>query len=345
MMLIQNQLKDILEQLDTTLSHVSSLQKLQEIKAEILGKKGIFTSLLSQMKDIPAEERPQYGQIVNLAKGEALAKFDALQERFQREAIEATLAKEAIDITLPAKKVRLGSMHLISQVIHDLEDLFLGMGYEIKEGPEVESDLYNFEMLNLPKGHPARDMQDSFYITEETLLRTHTSPVQVRTMLANHHQEDVKIICPGKVYRRDDDDLTHSHQFTQIEGLVVNRQATFADLKGTLLALARHLFGENREIRLRPSYFPFTEPSVEVDVSCYKCGGKGCSMCKQTGWIEILGAGMVNNEVLRQAGYDPTIYQGFAFGVGVERLAILKYGIDDIRNLYINDLRFNRQFR
>lgn len=344
-MSVQQQLKQILEQLDVTLANVTSLPKLQEIKGEILGKKGIFTSLLSQMKDIPAEERPQYGQIVNLAKQEAIAKFDDMQERFNRQAIEATLAKEAIDITLPAKKIRIGSMHLISQVILDLEDLFLGMGYEIKEGPEVESDHYNFEMLNLPKGHPARDMQDSFYITEETLLRTHTSPVQVRTMLANQHQEDVKIICPGKVYRRDDDDLTHSHQFTQIEGLVVNREATFADLKGTLLALAKHLFGESREIRLRPSYFPFTEPSVEVDVSCYKCGGKGCSMCKQTGWIEILGAGMVNNEVLRQAGYDPTIYQGFAFGVGVERLAILKYGIDDIRNLYINDLRFNRQFR
>lgn len=343
-MTLQEQLASLIESLQNRLEAITSTNELQEVKAEVFGKKGVFTELMAKMKDIPNAEKPQYGQVVNLAKQEAIRLFDHRLNVLEQEKIQLQLAKEAIDVTLPGKKKWIGKSHLIQQVIREVEDLFLGMGYLVKEGPEIESDLYNFEMLNLPKVHPARDMQDSFYITEETLLRTHTSPVQVRTMLANLNQEEVKIICPGKVYRRDDDDQTHSHQFTQIEGLVVNQTATFADLKGTLLVLARHLFGSDRQIRLRPSYFPFTEPSVEVDVSCHKCGGVGCSMCKQTGWIEILGAGMVNNEVLRQAGYDPNKVQGFAFGVGVERLAILKYGIDDIRNLYINDLRFNRQF-
>jgi phenylalanyl-tRNA synthetase alpha chain len=233
----------------------------------------------------------------------------------------------------------------MTQVVEEVEDLFVGMGYTVKEGPEIEQDLYNFEMLNLPKSHPARDMQDTFYITEELLLRTHTSPVQIRTLLENGGKKPIKIICPGKVYRRDEDDATHSHQFMQIEALVIDENITLADLKGTLLILARKMFGEDRQIRLRPSYFPFTEPSVEVDISCYKCNGKGCPMCKNTGWIEILGAGMVNNAVLEATGYDKTKYQGFALGVGVERLAILKYGIDDIRAFYTNDLRFNRQFK
>ena len=259
--------------------------------------------------------------------------------------IEARLKAETIDVTLPGKKTNIGSKHLISQVIEEVEDIFIGLGYTVKEGPEVESDLYNFEMLNLPKDHPARDMQDSLYVSEERLLRTHTSPVQVRSLLENTKQEPMKIICPGKVYRKDDDDQTHSHQFTQIEALVVDQETSLADLKGTLLFVAKKLFGEEREIRLRPSYFPFTEPSVEVDVSCYKCGGSGCSMCGNTGWIEILGAGMVNNNVLQAAGYDPLKYQGFALGMGVERIAILKYGIDDIRAFYTNDMRFNKQFR
>ena len=327
------------------LNHVKTLQEFQELKADILGKKSPFTELLSSMKDLSAQERPAFGQVINQSKAEVLSWFEDKLQQLERQLVNEALQKEAIDVTLPGKTIRYGSRHLIRQIIEEVEDLFIGMGYEIKEGPEVEIDHYNFEMLNLPKSHPARDMQDSFYITEELLLRTHTSPVQVRTMLENTLQQPVRIICPGKVYRRDDDDQTHSHQFTQIEGLVVDTTATFSDLKGTLLVLAKQLFGEERQIRLRPSYFPFTEPSVEVDVSCYKCGGMGCSMCKHTGWIEILGAGMVNNNVLAAAGYDPQKFQGFAFGVGVERLAILKYGIDDIRNLYTNDLRFNRQFK
>jgi phenylalanyl-tRNA synthetase alpha chain len=219
------------------------------------------------------------------------------------------------------------------------------MGYQVMEGPEIEVDEINFEKLNLPKNHPARDMQDTFYITDELLLRTHTSPVQVRTMLDNADKGPIQIICPGKVFRRDDDDATHSHQFIQIEGLVIDKKTSMADLKGTLLEVARKMFGEKREIRLRPSYFPFTEPSVEVDVTCANCNGKGCNICKQTGWIEILGAGMVNNKVLEASGYDSSIYQGFAFGMGVERIAMLKYGINDIRMFYLNDLRFNKQFK
>ncbi|MDD5293554.1 MAG: phenylalanine--tRNA ligase subunit alpha, partial [Candidatus Izemoplasmatales bacterium] len=297
-----------------------------------------------KMKDLSLEERPIFGQKVNQAKAAIEALFDAGKARIEAKNVKDQLDKERIDVTLPGRKMNLGAKHILTQVIEQVEDLFIGMGYTIEEGPEVETDLYNFEMLNLPKGHPARDMQDSFFITEELLLRTHTSPVQVRTLLGNRQQSPLKIICPGKVYRKDDDDQTHSHQFTQIEGLVVDDKTTLADLKGTLLVLARTLFGEDREIRLRPSFFPFTEPSVEVDVSCHRCNGKGCSLCKQTGWIEILGAGMVNNAVLTQAGYDPQKFQGFAFGMGVERIAMLKYGIDDIRMFFTNDLRFNRQF-
>lgn len=344
-MTLQDKLNGILESAKRLIEETNQLQKLQERKAELLGKKGPFAELMAQMKDLPAEARPAFGASVNVAKQAVQEALDAKFQALEDAKVQEQLDKEAVDVTLPGRLFPQGSRHLIRQIVEELEDLFVGMGYEVKEGPEVESDHYNFEMLNLPKSHPARDMQDSFYITEETLLRTHTSPVQVRTLLENTDHKPVRIICPGKVYRRDDDDMTHSHQFTQIEALVVDDKASFADLKGTLLQMARHLFGPDREIRLRPSYFPFTEPSVEVDVSCHKCGGKGCPMCKQTGWIEILGAGMVNNNVLAGAGYDPSVFQGFAFGVGVERLALLKYGIDDIRHLYTNDLRFNRQFR
>jgi len=344
-MTLQERLQSILEDAKRLIEETNQTQKLQERKAELLGKKGPFAELMAQMKDLPAEERPAFGQSVNAAKQAVQTALDAKFQALEEARILDQLKQEAVDVTLPGRTFPRGSRHLIRQIVEEIEDLFVGMGYEVKEGPEVESDHYNFEMLNLPKSHPARDMQDSFYITEETLLRTHTSPVQVRTLLENTDHKPVRIICPGKVYRRDDDDMTHSHQFTQIEALVVDDRASFADLKGTLLQMARHLFGPDREIRLRPSYFPFTEPSVEVDVSCHKCGGKGCPMCKQTGWIEILGAGMVNNNVLAGAGYDPERFQGFAFGVGVERLALLKYGIDDIRHLYTNDLRFNRQFR
>jgi len=344
-MSIESKLQEVLKQAKEVFVKVESPQDLQDKKAEYLGKKGVLSAYLSEMKDLSNEEKPKFGQAINDIKAQINAFFEDAKTRIEKAAVSKKLAQEAIDVTLPAKDLRIGAKHVLSKVIEELEDIFIGLGYTVKEGPEVEMDLYNFEMLNLPKSHPARDMQDSFYITEDLLLRTHTSPVQVRTLLENTNKLPIKIICPGKVYRRDDDDLTHSHQFTQIEALVVDQHASLSDLKGTLLTIARKMFGEDRQIRLRPSYFPFTEPSVEVDVSCYKCNGVGCSMCKGSGWIEILGAGMVNNAVLEAAGYDSTIYQGYALGAGIERIAILKYGIDDIRALYINDLRFNRQFK
>lgn len=344
-MSIELKLQELLKQAKEIFVKVDSPQELQDKKAEFLGKKGVLSQYLSDMKDLPNEEKPKFGQAINDIKTQINAFFEAAKERIEKAAVSKKLAEEAIDVTLPGKDIHVGAKHVLSKVIEELEDIFIGLGYTVKEGPEVEMDLYNFEMLNLPKTHPARDMQDSFYITDELLLRTHTSPVQVRTLLENTNKLPIKIICPGKVYRRDDDDLTHSHQFTQIEALVVDQHASLSDLKGTLLTIARKMFGEERQIRLRPSYFPFTEPSVEVDVSCYKCNGVGCSMCKGSGWIEILGAGMVNSAVLEAAGYDSTIYQGYALGAGIERIAILKYGIDDIRALYTNDLRFNRQFK
>jgi phenylalanyl-tRNA synthetase alpha chain len=342
---IKEQVQVLVEDAKTLIQKITSMSELNDLKAKFLGKTSPFAALMGQMKSLSNEERPLFGQVVNDAKNEIARIIDEFREKLEKEAIDRKLRSEAVDVTLPGVEFAIGSKHLISKTIEDIENLFVGMGYAVKEGPEIELDLYNFEMLNLPKGHPARDMQDTFYITEDLLLRTHTSPVQIRTMLETGGKQPIKIICPGKVYRRDDDDLTHSHQFTQIEALIVDESVTLADLKGTLLKLAQHLFGDERQIRLRPSYFPFTEPSVEVDVSCGQCGGKGCSMCKQSGWIEVLGAGIVNNAVLEAAGYDSKKYQGFALGMGVERIVLLKYGIDDIRALYANDLRFNRQFK
>jgi len=339
------QLELVLEEIKSAAETIKNNNELSDLKAKYLGKKGIVSEWMSAMKNLSNEEKPQFGQMVNEAKNQINDALEKIRTDMDQKLIAEKLEKEAVDVTLPGRSIPIGAKHLVSQTIEELENFFIGMGYSIKEGPEIEQDLYNFEMLNLPKSHPARDMQDTFYITEELLLRTHTSPVQVRTMLEFGAKKPIKIICPGKVYRRDEDDMTHSHQFTQCEGLVVDENVTLADLKGTLLALAKKMFGDERQIRLRPSYFPFTEPSVEVDISCYKCNGKGCPMCKHTGWIEILGAGMVNNAVLTASGYDPKKYQGFAFGVGIERIAILKYGVDDIRNFYINDLRFNRQFK
>lgn len=295
------------------------------------------------MGKLSPEERPKMGALVNTVRENVTNQLEARIAVLEEQAIQEQLEKESIDVTLPGRKIRTGNRHPLTRVIEEIEDLFLSMGYEIAEGPEVEKDYYNFEALNLPKGHPARDMQDTFYITEETLLRTHTSPVQARTMEAKKG-EPIRIICPGKVFRRDNDDATHSHQFMQIEGLVIGENIRMSDLKGTLDALAKRMFGEEREIRLRPSFFPFTEPSVEVDVSCHKCGGKGCNVCKQTGWIEILGAGMVHPNVLEMAGYDSKKLSGFAFGIGAERIAMLKYGVDDIRHFYTNDIRFLSQF-
>lgn len=340
---MEQQLKQLQTEALAQIETAADLKQLNDIRVAYLGKKGPVTEVLKGMGKLSAEERPKMGALANEVRGAIASAIEAKQTTLEQQAIQAQLAKETIDITLPGRPVKTGNHHPLTRVVEEIEDLFIGMGYAVAEGPEVEKDYYNFEALNLPKGHPARDMQDSFYITEDILLRTHTSPVQARTMENNTEKGPVKIICPGKVFRRDNDDATHSHQFMQIEGLVVDENISMGDLKGTLQAFAKKMFGEDREIRLRPSFFPFTEPSVEVDVSCM-CGGKGCNICKQTGWIEVLGAGMVHPNVLEMAGYDSKKYTGFAFGMGAERIAMLKYGIDDIRLFYTDDLRFLKQF-
>ncbi|MCR5741978.1 MAG: phenylalanine--tRNA ligase subunit alpha [Gammaproteobacteria bacterium] len=322
-----------------------NLQTLSELRAQYLGKKGPIQELMLEMKNLPKEEKPAFGEQINALKVLANELFEAKKKEIEERMLQEKLKKEAVDISLPGKSINQGSYHIVEKVIEEIEDLFIGMGYEVKDGPEVENDEFNFRLLNVPKNHPARAMQDTFYISEDLLLRTQTSAAQAHTMLEYKGERDIRIICPGKAYRRDEDDATHSHQFTQIEGLVIGKHVTMAELKGTLEVMAKKLFGEDREIRLRPSYFPFTEPSIEVDVSCFKCRGKGCALCKDTGWIEILGAGMVHNNVLEMCGYNPNVYQGFAFGVGVERIAMLKYGIEDIRSLYSNDLRLLKQFK
>lgn len=311
-----------------------SLKDLNDLRVFYLGKKGPMQAAMKSMKNMNQEERATFGQVSNKVKQEITQAIENKKVALEEAEMNAKLASENIDITLPSTALPLGSLHPLSVVKNDIEELFLGMGYQIAEGPEVESDHFNFELMNLPKGHPARDMQDTFYIDENTLMRTHTSPVQAHAMIAAEGKGPIKVICPGKTYRRDDDDATHSHQFMQCEGLVIDKNITMADLKGTLEVFAKKMFGEKRKIRLRPSYFPFTEPSVEVDISCHNCEGKGCPMCKHTGWIEILGAGMVNPRVLEMCGFDPEVYQGFAFGIGLERVAMLKYNIDNIRDFY-----------
>lgn len=324
----------------------STLAELEEARVAYLGKKGPITEISKGMKNLSPEDRPLIGTKVNEVRTTIAEAIEEQKAALELEKLNQQLLSETVDVTLPGKIPSVGQRHILTQIIEEIEDLFIGMGYQIVEGIEVEEDLYNFERMNLPKNHPARDMQDTFYITDEILLRTHTSPIQARTMEKHDFLKGpLKMISPGKVYRRDSDDATHSHQFHQIEGLVVAENITMADLKGTLEIFAKRLFGEDREIRLRPSYFPFTEPSVEVDVSCFKCGGKGCNVCKHTGWIEILGAGMVHPDVLKMSGIDPVKYSGFAFGLGPDRVAMLKYGIDDIRRFYQNDVRFLKQFK
>ncbi|MFD1953655.1 phenylalanine--tRNA ligase subunit alpha [Paenibacillus thailandensis] len=325
------------------LENVQTPQQLADLRVKYLGKKGALTEILRGMGALSAEERPVIGQIANDVRAAIESVIDAKQEAYQQEETNKRLREETVDVTLPGTRQAAGAVHPLNKIAQELEDIFVGMGYSVAEGPEVETDYYNFEALNLPKNHPARDMQDSFYLTEDLLMRTHTSPVQVRTM--NHmNGKPVKVICPGKVYRRDDDDATHSFQFMQVEGLVIGENIRMSDLKGTLLQFAKQMFGEQTEIRLRPSFFPFTEPSAEVDVTCVKCSGHGCRMCKHTGWLEILGCGMVHPRVLEMGGYDPNKVSGFAFGMGIDRIALLKYGIDDIRHLYTNDIRFLSQF-
>ncbi|MGM7682493.1 phenylalanine--tRNA ligase subunit alpha [Cytobacillus sp. Hm23] len=341
---MQERLKELQQEAIEKVNLVEDLKQLNDIRVQYLGKKGPITEVLRGMGKLSAEERPKMGALANEVREAIQTALEEKKTKLEKQAVEEQLASETIDVTLPGRPITAGNPHPLTVVIEEIEDLFLGMGYTIAEGPEVEQDYYNFEALNLPKGHPARDMQDSFFILNDILLRTHTSPVQVRTMEKHQGKGPVKIICPGRVYRRDTDDATHSHQFMQIEGLVVDENISLSDLKGTLEVFAKKMFGDEREIRLRPSFFPFTEPSVEVDISCMKCSGKGCNICKGTGWIEVLGSGMVHPNVLEMAGFDSKKYSGFAFGMGPDRIAMLKYGIDDIRHLYTNDLRFLKQF-
>ncbi|MDY0210245.1 MAG: phenylalanine--tRNA ligase subunit alpha [Acholeplasma sp.] len=330
---MEQKLNAIKESAILALQTIEQMNDLNNLKASYLGKKGMIAELMMSLKDLSNEDKPKVGKLINETKQVLEGLFDQKKTDIEAKEIAIKLNKESIDVTLPGIEKSIGTSHLLSQIVEDVEAFFIGLGYEVKEGPEVESDHFNFEMLNLEQGHPARAMQDSFYIDPNRLLRTHTSPVQARTMLDANGQP-IQIICPGKVYRRDDDDQTHSHQFMQIEGLVIGKDISMANLKGTLLAFIQHFFGEDRQIRLRPSYFPFTEPSVEVDV--YAEDGR---------WIEVLGAGMVHPNVLKMGGYNPDEVQGFAFGIGVERLGILKYAIDDIRQFYTNDIRFLKQFK
>ena len=333
-------LEKILEELQSKIVNISNMNELNDLRVEYLGKKGSISMLSSKIAELPVEEKKTFGAELNKVKMTANELIDSKKNEIETKELNEKLANEKIDISLPSTKVTVGAPNILEKVIEDLEELLMSMGYDVVEGPEVEKDLYNFELLNLPKGHPARDAQDTFYITDETiLLRSQTSPVQIRTMIANEEKTPIRIICPGKTYRRDDDDATHSHQFTQMEGLLVDKNISLANLKGTFDIIAKRLFGEDRETRFRPSFYPFTEPSVELDISCFNCGGKGCNICKGTGWITVGGAGMVHYNVLKNCGYDPEVWTGFAFGFGIERLTMLKYGITDCRTFYTNDLR------
>ena len=324
------------------LKKIQDLKELETFKVKYLGKKGSLTTILRGMKDLSAEERPVIGSLVNQVRDLLENLISEKEKELQRKELERRLQTENIDVTEPGKRVKLGSIHPITQIINEVEDIFLGMGYEIADGQEVEKTIYNFDKLNTPADHPARDVQDTFYITENIVLRSQTSPVQARVM--ENQKPPIKIICPGAVYRSDAVDSTHSPVFHQLEGLVVDKNISMADLKGTLEIFAKKCLGENTKIRFRPHHFPFTEPSAEADVSCFVCGGKGCRVCKGEGWIELLGCGMVHPNVLRNCNIDPDVYSGFAFGFGIERIAMAKFGIDDMRLLYENDARFLKQF-
>ena len=340
---MEEKINQIIKESEEEISKIEDIHALNEIRVKVLGKKGKLTEILRGMGSLSSEERPVIGNLVNKVRDEIEGLITSKETELKKKELQEKLQSEKIDVTLPATKVKRGSKHPLNRIIEEVEDLFVSMGYDVVSGPELDTDEYCFERLNLPKGHPARDMQDSFYITTEYLLRTQTSAVQARAMMANTEKTPIRIIVPGKTYRREDD-ATHSHQFNQVEGLVVDKNISFADLKGTLEIFMRKMLGENTQLRFRPSYFPFTEPSYEVDVTCFKCGGKGCNLCKQTGWIELLGSGVVHPNVLRMNGYDPDVYSGFAFGTGLDRLAMFKYGITDMRLLYTNDVKFLSQF-
>ena len=340
---MREELQLLKEKAEQELGQCTALNDLNDFRIKYMGKKGELTQILRGMGKLSAEERPLIGQLANEIRDSIEVKLAERMAVIKSKELAETLQAESIDVTLPGIRPDSGRQHPLSLVIEEIEEIFMGMGFTIEEGPEIELDYYNFEALNIPKDHPAREMQDSFYISPEVLLRTHTSPVQARTMEKMQGNLPVKIIVPGKVYRRDDD-ATHSPMFHQVEGLLIDKNVRFSDLKGVLLNFARQMFGADQKIRLRPSFFPFTEPSAEVDIACVMCKGAGCRTCGQTGWLEILGSGMVHTRVLEMGGYYPEEVSGFAFGMGVERIAMLKYGIDDLRLLYENDLRFLRQF-
>lgn len=338
--------QELMKETENLFSNDLTKKELENLKAEYIGKSGKITLLNQMIREVPNEDKKDFGMRINELKNKFNEGLDKAFQVLEEKEINAKLNSEAIDVSLPGTKIEVGNAHPIERIIESLETLLMSMGYDVIEGPEVEKDLYNFELLNLPKGHPARDAQDTFYIKgEEYLLRSQTSPVQARCMLAHEGKDPIRIICPGKTYRRDEDDATHSHQFTQIEGLLIDKGITLGDLKGTFEEIAKTLFGASRSTRFRPSFYPFTEPSVEMDISCFNCNSKGCHICKGTGWITVGGAGMVNPIVLKNCGYNPDEWNGFAFGFGVERLAMLKYGINDVRIFYMNhDIKTLKQF-
>lgn len=340
---MQERIKEIYEEALRKIQEAKDPEELGTVRILYLSKKSELMAFMAKMRELSGEEKSKFGQFINQIKNDISDALERKRAEMEESALKKRLEEEVIDITLPGRNYSRGSKHLFNAIVDEVSRIFIGMGYTVAEGPEVETDEFNFELLNVPKGHPARDMQDTFFIDDSRLMRSQTSPVQARVMLEAEGQGPIKIISPGKVYRRDDD-ATHSHQFGQIEGLVIDKNVSLSDLLGTLQLFARSMFGEKREVRMRSSYFPFTEPSVEVDISCFECGGRGCSLCKGTGWIEILGAGMVHPNVLKMCGFDTEVYQGFAFGVGIERVAMLKYGVDDIRRFYTNDRRFLKQF-
>lgn len=342
---MQEKIKNIKETILNNLQNIKDINSLTELKNKYLSKKGEISGLLANLGSMDIEERKTYGSLVNTLKQEVTKLISDKETTIKEEILNKKLESEDIDISLPATKIPVGSPCILEKLILDVEEIFMSMGYDVVDGPEIELDKYNFEMLNLPKGHPAREAQDTFYVKgEELLLRSQTSPVQVRTMLKGEGKKPIRVICPGKTYRRDDDDATHSHQFTQIEGLLVDKNISLSDLKGTIDLAAKKLYGIDTKTRFHPSYYPFTEPSVEVDITCCNCHGTGCNVCKQTGWVTVCGAGIVHPNVLKMAGYDPNEWSGFAFGFGAERLAMIKYDINDIRVFYNNDLREIKAF-
>ncbi len=342
---MKEKIEKLREEMNQKLENVETLQELNDIKIMYLGKKGPIVELMNYMKELSVDEKKVFGKLINDLKTEMKNRIESLCIQLEMETLNQKLEQEQVDITLPATKIRIGSPNILEKLIEEVEEVFLSMGYDVVDGPEIEEDKYNFEMLNIPKGHPARDAQDTFYIEgEEILLRSQTSPVQVRTMLKGGGKTPIRMICPGKTYRRDDDDATHSHQFMQIEGLVVDHDISLSDLKGTIDVIVKKLFGSSIETRFRPSYYQFTEPSVEVDISCFNCKQDGCNICKHTGWITIAGAGIVHPNVLKMSGYDPKQWSGFAFGFGAERMAMLKYDIKDLRVFYNTDLRESNTF-